>query len=186
LDLKPLLDIARRLAAAVFGEHSEWFWVMMQTIVILVSLIFIYRQVRLQRYSNLLQMLIKMRETWDSPQMIRHRQTTCQNHRTGSKKIDAAEGQVLGFFEEMGLLLRKGVLEEEFVWGTHSYFIEHYWSMLQNNIKEYRLATEDSSWFEELETLRKRMGKFAKKKKVSGLDKTEAEIAAFILGEMSL
>jgi hypothetical protein len=183
--MKATLDLAYSLSHIVFGEQSAWFWLMTQALIILISAILIYRQVRVQRYANLLQMLTKMRETWDSPTMLRHRQAACGNHQSGSKKIQAAEGQVLGFFEEMALLLRKGVLEEEFIWATYSYFIEHYWSMLEANIKEYRLTTKDESWFEELEELRKVIGKFAKRKNVSSSDKTESEITAFIAGELS-
>jgi hypothetical protein len=183
--MKATMDLAYRLQHIIFGEHSEWFWLMAQAIIILVSAILIYRQVRVQRYANLLQMLTKMRETWDSPSMLQHRQAACGNYQSGSKKINAAEGQVLGFFEEMALLLRKGVLEEEFVWVTYSYFIEHYWSMLEANIKEYRLTTKDESWFEEMERLRKVIGKVSKRKNLPSADKTHLEITTFIDGELS-
>ena len=180
-----VLEVAHRLGPIVFGEHSEWFWVMAQTLIIFVSALLIYDQVRAQRYANIIQMLAKMRETWDSSPMLAHRRTTCENHRVGSKKISVAEGQVLGFFEEMGLLCRKGVLDDEFVWATYSYFIEHYWSMLETNIKEYRLTTKDNSWYEEVEGLRNMVAKFSLKKNVSASDKTDLEITTFIDGELS-
>ena len=172
-------DFLCHLHHTVFGAGSEWFWTMIQSLAIIISLIFIYRQVRIQRDSNMLQMLSKMRESWDGPQMIKYRHTACENRLKSSRKIDAAESQVLGFFEEMGLFLRKGVLEEEFVWITYSYFIEHYWSMLEPNIKEFRLSSKDKSWFEEMETLRLSMRKYGWQKNIPTQDKTDAEVKGF-------
>lgn len=182
--MQDIINWAISLLSNITGETSQWFWSMAQTFIILVSLIFIYRQVRVHRFSNMLQTLSSLREHWNSDTMLAARKTTCINYQKGTKKIGKAEGDVLGFFEELGLLLKKGVVSKEFIWETYSYFIEHYWSMLEPNIKEFRLSTNDNSWLDNFESLRKAIHRYSKKRKCPSSDKTEEEIKRFILGEI--
>ncbi len=41
----------------IVGDHSEWFWAMIQAIILLVSIFYIYGQIELQRSSNTLQLI---------------------------------------------------------------------------------------------------------------------------------
>ena len=182
--MQTLFNLLAKLYANVIGQGSQWFWSMAQSMIVLGSLIFIYRQIKIQRYSNMLQMLNNMRENWNSERMMPFRKTTCTNYQKGTKKIGMAEGEVLGFFEEMGFMLKKGVVDKDFIWETYSYFIEHYWSMLESNIKEFRLSTRDNSWFKNFESLRDSVRKYSEKKRCPSSDKTEEEIERFICGEL--
>lgn len=182
--MQDLINWAIKSLSSITGETSQWFWSMAQTLIILGSLIFIYRQVRVQRFSNMLQTLSSLRENWNNDTIVAARKTTCINYQKGTKNIGKAEGEVLGFFEELGLLLKKRVVSTEFIWESYSYFIEHYWSMLEPNIKEFRLSTNDNSWYDNFESLRKAIGKYSKKRKCPSSDKTEEEIKRFIRGEI--
>jgi hypothetical protein len=155
-----------------------------QCIVILASLILIYRQVRIQSYANMLQMLTGMRETWNSDKMLAYRRATCNDYNDKSKRIGMHQGELLGFFEEMGLLLKKRVVQTEFIWDTYSYFIENYWSMLEPNIRELRLSMRDNSYFENFEHLRLAVRRHSARRRCPSSDKTVAEIETFIHGEM--
>ncbi|RLA83226.1 MAG: hypothetical protein DRG40_07030, partial [Deltaproteobacteria bacterium] len=116
------------LLSKIWGPSSQWFWIMVQSLIILATACFIYYQVRLQRYSNMLQTLNEMRSFWNNEKMMNFRLKVCETYLTGAKSIGAAEAEVLGFFEEIGLLLKKHVLQKDVVWNTYSYFIEYYWT----------------------------------------------------------
>lgn len=167
-----------------WGQGSEWFWVMVQSIIVIFTLWFIYRQIKLSRYANMLQTILKFREIWDSKEMMDLRQATCKNYKNKTRGIGKAEGRVLGFFEEMGILVGKGVISREFAWEGYSYYIEPYWAMMEKKIREFREQENDESWFEHFEKLRDAMEKYSKKKKArSGLLK-EKDIERFIIGEL--
>ena len=182
------LTEAKELSISFFskiaGERSQSFWLMVQSLAIILSLFIIYRQIKLLRYSNMLQTLNDMRENWNSEQMVKFRKITCENHLKGNKKIGKAEGEILGFFEQLGLLLKKGVINEEFIWESYSYLIENYWSMLESNINELRQSTQDKSWYDHFEFLRESVKKYAKGRKLVSKDKTEEDINRFISSEI--
>jgi ferric iron reductase protein FhuF len=67
----------------------------------------------------------------------------------------------------MGLLLRKGALDKEIIWNSYSYYIEHYWSMIESNIKEFRVSSKDNTYFENFAKLREEMGSYSTRKKAS-------------------
>ncbi len=167
----------------IFGQGSEWFWIMVQSIVVVVTLLFIYRQVRLSRYGNMLDTMLKFRTFWRSDTMMKDRKITCQNYQNQSTSIGKAEGEVLGFFEEIGLLVRKGVISVEFVWECYSYYIERYWAMMKENIREYRKFTKDETWFEHFQKLKERMQIFSEKRNASSRPVEKEEIQKFIKGE---
>jgi len=167
-----------------WGQGSEWFWVMIQSLVVIGSLLFIYHQVRLSRHSNMLQTILKFREMWSSKEMIHYRQATCKRYKKQSRAIGRAEEEVLGFFEDLGLLVENGVIPEEFVWEGYSYYIEHYWIMMKNNIMKFRQEKKDESWFERFERLAETMQKFSKKRKIPSSDITKTDIERFIKGEL--
>jgi hypothetical protein len=166
------------------GENAQCFWLMAQTLIIFGSLIFIYRQVKIQRFTNMLNMLNSMRENWTGNNMLKSRKAACINYKNRNNKIGKAESDVLGFFEDMGLLLKKKALSEEFIWETYSYFIEHYYTMLEPNIKEFRQSTKDNSWYKNCEELSEKMKKYSKKSKASTYKKTNQKIEQFIKGEL--
>jgi len=161
-------------------------WSMIQSLAIIGSLIFIFQQVRLHRNANMIQLLSNIRKEWNARRMMDCRRAACKNYQaeTRTKKIGMPESEVLGFFEQMGLLLRKRVVSSEFVWETYSYYIEHYWSMLESNIAEFRRSTKDDSWYECFEYLRNSMRNYSKKKGCPSTDKAEEEVEQFIRGEL--
>ena len=166
------------------GQGSEWFWVMVQSIVVIITLLFIYRQIKLSRYANMLQTILKFREMWGTKEMMLFRQATCRNYKTQTRAIGKAEGEVLGFFEDMGMLVEKGVISKEFVWEGYSYYIEPYWSMMEKKIKEFREREKDTSWFEHFENLRDAMRKFSKKKGAPLGPLEKKDMQRFIKGEL--
>jgi len=161
-------------------------WDIVQTIILLLTVIFIAREVRMLRNSNMLQSLDRLREYWNSDKMMQYRKITCLNFKSGKRSIALAEGEVLGFFEEIGLLWKKKVINLDFIWETYAYFIEHYWSMMQRNVQEYRDKTGDKSWYENFEQLCKALQQYSKKRGCPTYGKNPKEIEDFIVGELGL
>lgn len=63
------MDMLRAIFAQIFGQNSVWFWTMFQAVVVAITLYLIYRQVRIGRYSNMLDTLARLDEKWRSEVM---------------------------------------------------------------------------------------------------------------------
>jgi Domain of unknown function (DUF4760) len=148
----------------IFGPGSEWFWAMAQFLVIAVTLFFINSQIKLQRLANALSSLFTLREQWRSDKMRYARKVICENKDKSSNKIGANEGAILGFFEEIGVYLYSGVFDEKMIWDLYSYWIEHYWIILEPHIQEYRKNASDETLFERFESLHKCMSAISRRR----------------------
>ena len=171
------------LLSNFIGECSTWFWTMVQALAVIITLIFIYKQVRAQRYGNMLTYSHILREYWESPRMVQSRKETCKNSKTGNRAIGSEEGNVLSFFEEIGLLVEKEAVSIEYAWEAYSYFIEYYWMILKPNIEKFRRDTNDDQWYCKFEILVGSMEKYAERKGIRFGNKFDHEVDEFIAEE---
>lgn len=182
------MDMLRAISAQIFGQNSVWFWAMFQAVVVAITLYLIYRQVRIGRYSNMLDTLARLDEKWLSKVMLRARHDICDDYispeKPEGKKIKYREAMVLDFFEDIGIFLKHRVLDKETVWESYSYSIEHYWQMLQGRIIEFRVSSRDQSWYDNFQLLAESMRKVSKKRGASTQDKTDEEMKRFARGEI--
>jgi hypothetical protein len=169
----------------VIGPESSWFWAMATFFAILLSLIFIYRQVRHQRQANMLSTLACLDARWKSKEMLVARQHVCQDYQKNEKTISQPEDLVLSFFEEIGLYLRTGVFDISIVWEFYSYYAEHYWGILQPRITEFRASSQDKTWFSAFEYLATQLANHSKKRRAAPAEKTDEQIKKFIRGEVA-
>lgn len=160
------------------------FWAMASFFAVAISLSLIYRQIRLQRQANLLHTLGEMDKRWNSNEMLEARRQACSNYLSDRLRINSEQGQILGFFEDIGVYLERKIFDKEAVWDKYSYYIEHYWAMYQPHINEFRAETKDNTWFEKFQTLHEAMEGFSMKKDVSVTPKSQEKIQKFIRGEM--
>ncbi len=174
----------QELLSNVFGDCSTWFWTMAQALAVIITLIFIYKQVRAQRYGNMLSYSQILRGYWESAKMMGSRKEACRNYKKGDRAIGKAEGDVLSFFEELGLLVEKGAVNIEYTWESYSYFIEYYWFMFKPHIEKFRKDTQDNEWYCKFERLVGLLEKYAKSRGVRFGNKFEHEFEEFIAGEL--
>lgn len=167
----------------IVGEKSQWFWGMVQFFAVAISLTLIYRQIKLHRQGNLLQAIAGIDQKWGSEKFINYRVMICERYDLDSLKIDKVESEVLGFFEDLGIYLKRGVFDKNLLWDKYSYFIEYYWIMYEKHILEFRAQDDDSTWFDQFEYLNSQMKKFSEKKNVKYGVRTKKEIETFIEGE---
>jgi hypothetical protein len=172
------------------GEKSTWFWTMAQAIAVVVSLVLILRQLMLQRYSNLLDTLERLDARWHSDKLVRQRCETCKEFldkkHPKSKEITHKEGDILSFFEDLGLFLRRNVIDTDIAWESYSYCIEPYWQLMEPAIREFRTTTRDNSWFSNFEYLAKAMAKVSIAKHAQNPVKSDEEMLKFLSGESRL
>lgn len=179
-----MTDILESIAGTLFGSESQWFWTMVQAVVVGITLMLIYGQVRIQRHANALVALQKLDERWGSSKMTTCRRKVCESIKAGKLDISHNEEAVLNFFEEMGLHLSKGIFEIDMVWELHSYYIENYWPLLSKKVEEFRKQDRDQSWYKNAQRLFERSRKHSKKMKAPSADKSQADLGRFIKGEL--
>ena len=167
----------------IWGPNSSWFWTMVQAIVVAVSLFFIYRQVKYQRYTNMLVSLNSLREKWDSELMRRSRLAVSCRFRDKDKSITDDCLYILSFFEELGMHYKKKVFETDVLWSIYSYRVENFWMVLEPMVKEYR-AHFDDTYYENFEYLKKQFEAHSRKRNLSVKPKTEAELMVFVRDEI--
>ncbi|CAG0986044.1 hypothetical protein MTYP_02020 [Methylophilaceae bacterium] len=172
------------MATNVVGPDSQWFWAMASFFAVAISLSLIYRQISLQRQANLLHTLGEMDKRWNSKEMVQARKQACNSYLADKLRINADQGDVLGFFEDVGVYLERKVFDSEAVWDKYSYYIEHYWAMYQPHINEFRAETKDNTWYEKFQVLHKEMQAYGSKKGVVINPKSQEEIRRFIRGEI--
>lgn len=176
------------LVSLLVGPDSAWFWTMVQAFAVTITLYLIYRQLRVTRYSNMLDTLSRLDASWGSETMIKARHDVCTEYCdcqiVDTKKITHREGKILDFFEEIGIFLKLKVLDKNVIWESYSYSIDHYWQMLNPKMVEFRASTKDVSWYDNFDSLAVEMRKISKKRKATGPDKNESEMRKFCEGEI--
>jgi hypothetical protein len=114
-----------------------------------------------QHETNAVTALIRLAETWDADPMRRNRENLrhwwLEGTVGGDLKVRHFMGPVAGFFERVGLLERRGILDEEMVWSEFSYFILNYYAALADGIQQERAREEDPTLYTEFERLYRRL-----------------------------
>lgn len=84
------------------------------------------------------------------------------------RKIDLRnDAPVLEFFEEIGYMTRRKVLDEGMVWNSFSWWIEPYYLVSREAIVEARSETQSPSYFIEIEWLYDQMVRVGAKRQES-------------------
>jgi hypothetical protein len=98
---------------ALFGPGSEWFWSMLQFVVVAVTLVGIYFQLRIAQSANAFAQLSALVDEWQSERLIRKRIAVLTAIRDGAESADLPEspaGAVANYWEKVGALARAGHL----------------------------------------------------------------------------
>ena len=158
---------------------SSWFWTFIQSLAIIISLIFIYRQIRLQRIANMVNSFDIYDKKWESIEMLNARKEACSKYLKNDKIITRTDELVLGFFEDLGVYSEKRVFDLEIVWGKYSQNIIYYWSILEPGVSDLRKSTNDLTWYEDFQTLSKKIIKHSRKRGITNRKNTEIDLNKF-------
>ena len=81
--MDPTGDLWNTVLSNIIGKDSGWFWQMGEVAVLTVTLLFIYHEVKMQRYTSMFNTITGMRDTWNGAAMMQFRKDTCRNHLKG-------------------------------------------------------------------------------------------------------
>jgi hypothetical protein len=137
----------------VWGPGSEWFWIMLQTVVVTVTLVGIYFQFRLQRAANAFDQLNRMAEQWDSEPMLRARLGAARAIAAGREAPESSLSLIGNYWENVATLVRQGHVNEHVVAETFGNNTTIWWSALQGSIGAFRDGRLDPTIFESFEWL---------------------------------
>ena len=145
-----------------FGPGSEWFWGMAQFVVVAITLLAIYRQVRLQRSASAILLMDALNKQWDDDRMLRLRLEAATQLRRGDgfDAIYPVLTPLCTFFEDMASLQEAGHVESRFVWESWGRTIQFWWTILRPSIEQGRIAEdqpEGNRGFENLSALMRKM-----------------------------
>ena len=165
--------------ACVFGNDFIWIWSMLQFFAVLIGFCFIIKQISLLREKNMLDALLSLDALWKSESFCVNRKSACEKYPDNMKSINREESMILGFFEDIGVFVKRKVFAKEVIWEKYSYYIDHYWDMYKSHIQAYRDETNDITWFDNFEYLKSIMDELSRQRGLSTVKKTEEEIRKF-------
>jgi hypothetical protein len=111
---------------------------------------------------------------------------TLLSSRRAFVKIEESGEEVCGYFEDIGLLLRRRVVPVYFIWSMLSDYILLYAHVLRDYVAWIRQSTKDQTLYMEFDLLRDRIAALQKKR--SGLEPafTDDELREFLEDEAKL
>jgi hypothetical protein len=138
----------------LFGAGSEWFWSMLQFVVVAITLAGIYVQLRQARAANAFAQTNAMAEQWNDERMVRRRLAVATILRDDGADADlSAHLSAIGnFWENVAALVRAGHVEIGVVRETLGTACRVYWPILEPDVRKLQ-AMHGSDLFEHFEWL---------------------------------
>src|SRR5262249_45589824 len=119
------------------------------------------------REVNAYELLRDEAKRFNSPEMRACRARlarTLLSSRRDFDKIEEDGDEVLGFFEDIGLLLRRKIVPIYFIWSMLSYDIFHYWQLLHDYLAWVRQSTNNNTYYEDFDLVRNRLAALERKR----------------------
>jgi hypothetical protein len=141
---------------AFIGPGSEWFWTMLQLVVVAVSLVGLYRQLRLQASASAFDQLRNMIQEWGSELLLRCRVELLRLLRDGMEPAKLPRGVsviMVDYWETVGLLVRNQHVSDRLVWDQMGNVCEVWWLTLKPSILLARREADDETIGENFERL---------------------------------
>ena len=129
---------------AFIGPGSEWLWTAVSGIVLAVTFLAIYRQLRLQASAGALDQIAGFTREWDSEGMARSRLAVLLALRDGAdpRNLRAATFEIGNYWERVGYLVRAGHIDRNVVFETLPN-AKSWWIWLAPAVRAIRL---DEGW----------------------------------------
>lgn len=140
---------------ALIGPGSEWFWSMLQFVVVAITLYAIYRQVRLQASSSAIEQVAALDRDWNTEAMTRSRLTVLEKIRDGADpaKLPSQAGTIGNFWERTGYLVKAGHVDPALVYEYFDNTIQTWWAWLTPYAASSREQFSIAGIFENFEWL---------------------------------
>ena len=139
-----------------FGPGSEWFWTMAQFVLVAVTLIGIYYQLRVARSANAFEQLKSILDEWESERMARQTLEIYVALRDGVDLVNIPEGastSIMNYLETVASLIRAGHIDRKLIYEFMGSRYRWWWVVLAPNIRRARQEAEDPAVGEHFEWL---------------------------------
>lgn len=150
------MNIVNLDGMALIGPGSEWFWSMAQFVLVAVTLIGIYYQLRLARSANAFEQMSTIVEEWESERMTRHTLEVYLALREGVDRVNIPEGaatSITNYLETVAALIRAGHIDRKLVYEFLGSRYRWWWALLAPNIRRAREEADDPAVGEHFEWL---------------------------------
>ena len=140
----------------LIGAGSEWFWTAVSGIVLAVTFIAIYRQLRLARSESAIAQIDAFTREWNSERLLMHRRELLIALRDVKDPADLPEGaaaRIGNYWEGIAALTRAGHLDERLLWRQYGSSCQVSWSILAAYARVGRIRDQDPTLFEDFEWL---------------------------------
>lgn len=148
------MNVVNTHGLTLFGSGSEWFWSMLQFVVVAVTLIAIYVQLRQDRAANAFSQASSLRQDWHGEIMARRKLAHLL-----ALRDDAPEADVLilaepigNFWDHVAGLVRAGHLSLPLVYEHLGSPCQTTWNILEPQVGDMR-ATEGAGIWDNFEWL---------------------------------
>jgi len=151
---------------AFIGPGSEWFWTAISGIVLIITFLAIYRQLRMQASATAVGQLEEWEREGSSETFRRHAADICVALRDGvdPAHVPDVSARALGaLWERYALLTRKGHRSAKLLWEWESDAAQGWWAMLGPRARRRRAETGDPTILEHFEWLSNLMAEMDRK-----------------------
>ena len=137
------------------GPGSEWFWTALGVVIAAVTLLGIYRQLRLQLGAGAIQQMETINQEFQSEQMSRARLAVLLALRDGADpaSLPPVASDIANFWERVGYLVKAGHVDRVLVNQYFDASIRVWWGWLEPTARATRTRDADPALFENFEWL---------------------------------
>jgi hypothetical protein len=128
----------------LIGPGSEWFWTALSGIVTVVTLLAIYRQLRLQAHASAIEQLNDFRGEAYSEQMLRYELDVMVALRDHKDPADVPDAAVLGigdYWENFAILAQAGHRDAKLLWRSDPSSAQIVWAWLAPWVRKVRVES---------------------------------------------
>jgi len=150
---------------AFIGPGSEWFWTAISGLILIVTFVAIYRQLRIMRSASAFEQLDAFERENGSERMIRYQLATLVALRDGADPALLSRGTTGGiwaFWEKTGALARHGHLDPKLLWEGSGSDVLDWWHTFEPFAKRVRADAKSPAFLENFEWLAVRMAELAR------------------------
>jgi hypothetical protein len=132
----------------LFGAGSEWFWSMLQFVVVAITLVGIYVQLRQARAASAFTQADAIQEQWAAERMVRRRLAIAVALRDGGPDADleALCKPIANFWEGVGALVRAKHIELAVVQENVGSACLSWWTVLEPEVRRGQAELGSDLW----------------------------------------
>lgn len=160
---------------------------------LIVAFVAFLRQTRDTHLSLGVQLLRELERDFDAKEMRKNRSALAKlylKQKPGKPLSGSTFGdhsEVFDFFTTVGLLLKRGVLDVEFVWTSFYYWFVRYWELSEADVQAWRKQEGDPTYWEECDYLYEQLVRYdAKRRQIPVRRQPPEELMRFIKEQSDL